>query len=428
MFVPTFAGLIVFVLLALPVAAIVTMLAFTLDQTVSFMPLTQALGDVAWSASSDFLLVAIPLFILLGEIILRGGLAQNMYNAMTAWVSWLPGGLMHSNIAAAALFGGPAGSSVATAATVGTIAIPVAKKHRYNEPLFLGSLAAGGTLGILIPPSVTMIVYGVLTNTSVPRLYMAGMIPGLVLTLMFMGYIALRCMANPSLDGDRPVVTWADRWRSLPDLLPMTILFVVIMGAIFIGLTSPTEAAALGIVVSLIMAAFARTLTWSMLVESIVNSMRTSATIMLIVLAAYYLNFVMATVGATSAITGFISALDMPAPLLLLTVVLILLIVGCMMDSLSIMIMFIPIVTPVVMHAGYDPVWFGIVIVLIIECGLIMPPMGLNLFVIQNIRKTGNISDVITGSAPFVLIMLLLVLLLYIFPGIALWLSDLVYA
>jgi C4-dicarboxylate transporter DctM subunit len=420
-------GLLVLVLLSLPVAAVLMALAYALDVSAAFMPLTRALGDVAWGASSDFLLLSIPLFVLLGEIVLRAGIAHRMYDAMTAWVSWLPGGLMHSNIAASSLFAATAGSSVATAATVSTIALPQAKKNGYDERLFLGSIAAGGTLGILIPPSVTMIVYGVLTQTSVPRLYMAGLIPGLLLAVLFMLFIAVRCYMRPSLDGLKPKFTWSERMRVLPDLLPPLLLFATVVGSIYAGLASPTEAASLGIIAALGLAVWTGTLSRRMLAECFVGMMKTSAMIMLIVVAAYYLNFVMATVGATSAISNFVGALDMPPALLLLVVVTIFLIVGFFMESLSIMIMLVPIVTPVVVAAGFDPVWFGIVVVLMIETGLITPPVGLNLFVVQNIRGSGPITDVMVGSVPFVFVMLAMVFMLWLFPEIALGLPNLIY-
>ena len=206
--------------LALPVAGALGVLGLLLDQIHSSMPLTLALGEVAWSTSQDFLLVAIPMFILLGEILLRAGVAERMYAAMANWLSWLPGGLMHSNIGACTVFAATSGSSVATAATVGTVSLPLIERYGYNERLFLGTLAAGGTLGILIPPSINMIIYAVLTDTSIPRLYLAGIIPGLGMALMFMGLVLGLCLLRPAWGGRRPPATWGQRIASLPSLLP----------------------------------------------------------------------------------------------------------------------------------------------------------------------------------------------------------------
>ena len=247
----TLVALLVLMALAIPVAASMGVLALFLEAVYSQLPLVRAMGEVAWSASNEFLLVSVPLFILLGEILLRSGFAERMYGSLIHWVSWLPGGLMHSNIAACAMFAATSGSSVATAATVGTVALPQARRFGYNERLFLGTLAAGGTLGILIPPSINMIVYAVLTNTSVPKLYLAGMIPGLVLCGLFMLTVVLLCWARPSWGGKRMGATWGQRFAGLVHLLPPLGIFVVVVGSIYAGVATPTEAASLGVVAAL---------------------------------------------------------------------------------------------------------------------------------------------------------------------------------
>ena len=237
--------------LALPVAGALGVLGLLLDQIYSSMPLTLALGEVAWSTSKDFLLVAIPMFILLGEILLRAGVAERMYGAMSKWMSWIPGGLMHSNIGACTLFAATSGSSVATAATVGTVALPLVEKYGYNERLFLGTLAAGGTLGILIPPSINLIIYAVLTDTSIPKLYLAGIIPGLGMALLFIVMVLALCLLRPGWGGRRMTSTWTERLASLVHLLPPLGIFMVVVGSIYVGLATPTEAAALGVVSAL---------------------------------------------------------------------------------------------------------------------------------------------------------------------------------
>ncbi|TXL68842.1 TRAP transporter large permease [Zeimonas arvi] len=411
--------------LALPVAGALGTLGVLLDQIYSQMPLTLALGEVAWSSSKDFLLVAIPMFILLGEILLRAGVAERMYDAMVKWMSWLPGGLMHSNIGACTVFAATSGSSVATAATVGTVALPLVKKYGYNERLFLGTLAAGGTLGILIPPSINLIIYAVLTDTSIPKLYLAGIVPGLGLALAFMVMIVIVCLARPSWGGRRLSASWAERFASLPHLLPPLGIFLVVVGSIYAGIATPTEAASLGVVAALGLAWAYGKLSLDMLKEVLENSMRTTAMVMLIIVAAYFLNFVISAIGLTAMLTDFISGLGLSKFEMLLAIVVFYLILGCFMETLSMMITTIPIVAPVMFGLGFDPLWFGVVLVILIEMALITPPVGLNLFVVQSLRTHGTLNDVIAGSVPFVVAMLVMIALLAFFPGLALWLPGL---
>lgn len=408
--------------LALPVAAALGVLGMLLDKIYSSLPLTLALGEVAWSTSKDFLLVTIPMFILLGEILLRAGVAERMYGAMASWMSWIPGGLMHSNIGACTLFAATSGSSVATAATVGTVALPLVQRYGYNERLFLGTLAAGGTLGILIPPSINLIIYAVLTDTSIPRLYLAGIIPGLGMALLFIAMVLLICLVRPAWGGRPLRSSWAERFRSLVHLLPPLGIFLVVVGSIYAGLATPTEAAALGVVAALGLAWAYRRLSLAMLKEVFENSMRTNAMVMLIIVAAYFLNFVISAIGLTTVLTDYISGLGLSKTQMLVAVVLFYLVLGCFMETLSMMITTIPIVAPVMFALGFDPIWFGIVLVILIEMALITPPVGLNLFVVQSLRSRGSLNDVMAGSAPFVLVMLVMIALLAWFPGLALWL------
>jgi tripartite ATP-independent transporter DctM subunit len=418
----TLALLLGLLALALPVAAALGVLGMLLDKIYSSLPLTLALGEVAWSTSKDFLLVTIPLFILLGEILLRAGVAERMYGAMASWMSWIPGGLMHSNIGACTLFAATSGSSVATAATVGTVALPLVQRYGYNERLFLGTLAAGGTLGILIPPSINLIIYAVLTDTSIPRLYLAGIIPGLGMALLFIAMVLLICLVRPAWGGRPLRSSWAERFRSLVHLLPPLGIFLVVVGSIYAGLATPTEAAALGVVAALGLAWAYRRLSLAMLKEVFENSMRTNAMVMLIIVAAYFLNFVISAIGLTTVLTDYISGLGLSKTEMLVAVVLFYLVLGCFMETLSMMITTIPIVAPVMFALGFDPIWFGIVLVILIEMALITPPVGLNLFVVQSLRSRGSLNDVMAGSAPFVLAMLAMIALLAWFPGLALWL------
>ena len=414
--------LLVFMALAIPVAASLGVLGLALEQIYSQLPLQRAMGEVTWSASNEFLLVSVPLFILLGEILLRSGFAERMYGALIKWVSWLPGGLMHSNIAACAIFAATSGSSVATAATVGTVALPQAKRFGYNERVFLGTLAAGGTLGILIPPSINMIIYAVLTNTSVPKLYLAGIVPGIVLTLLFMLTVIVLCAWRPAWGGQRMSATWRERFASLQHLVPPLGIFLVVVGSIYAGIATPTEAASLGVVASLGLAWWAGRLNFRMLKEAIEGTMRSTAMVMLIVLAAYFLNFVISAIGLTTLLTNFIEGLGWSPMMMLFAVVIFYVVLGCFMETLSMMITTIPIIAPVMFKLGFDPIWFGIMIILLIETALVTPPVGLNLFVVQNLRKSGSLNDVIIGTLPFVLALFVMLLVLAIFPQLTLWL------
>jgi len=416
--------LLALMLLAIPVAAAMGVLGLVLGQMYAFLPVSRVAGEIAWTSSNEFLLVALPLFILLGELLLRSGLAEKMYEALARWLSWLPGGLMHSNIAACALFAATSGSSVATAATVGTVALPQSQRFGYNERLFLGSLAAGGTLGILIPPSINMIVYAVLTNTSVPRLYLAGVIPGALLALSFMVIIALACLWRPAWGGQRVVSSLAACIAGLVHLAPPLGIFLVVVGSIYAGVATPTEAASLGVMAGLGLAAWNRTLNWTMLRETLLGTMKSTGMIMLIIVAAYFLNFVMSAIGLTTRLTNSVQGLGLSKWEMLFAVVVFYVILGCFMETLSMMITTIPVIAPVMQAMGFDMVWFGIVIIVLVETALITPPVGLNLFVVHNLRKSGSMNDVMFGALPFVAAMFVLLLALAVFPGLALWLPG----
>jgi C4-dicarboxylate transporter DctM subunit len=303
--------------------------------------------------------------------------------------------------------------------------------RKYNESLFLGSLAAGGTLGILIPPSISLILIGLLTNTSVPELYLAGIIPGVLLSLLFIAVIAVFCVARPSLGGEPVKTSWSMRFRSLPDLLAPAILFVCVVGSIYGGIATPTEAASIGVVVALIVAASSGSLTLGMLLAAFEGTMRTTGMIMLITFAAIFLNFVLGFVGLTTAIVDTINALGLTPVQTVLCLVVFYLVIGMFMETLSMLLTTVPIVFPIVSALGvpeFSDVWFGILMILLMETALITPPIGMNLYVVQSIRsRGGRFKDVASGSLPFVLIMLIMIGLLIAFPVIATWLPDRIY-
>ncbi|CAH0305581.1 C4-dicarboxylate TRAP transporter large permease protein DctM [Pseudomonas sp. Bi70] len=414
-------------LLGLSVAAAVSvgLLGMSLAELFSALPLSNAMGEIAWSTGAEFLLVAIPLYILMGELLVCSGVAGRMYSAADKWLSWLPGGLMNSNIGASALFSATSGSSVATAATISTIALPEQQRKGYPAPLFLGSIAAGGTLGILIPPSINMILFALIANLSVPKLYLAATIPGLLLCVMFVAMIVITCMIWPRLGGTRQRATWAERLASVPDLLPPLAIFVLVVGAIYSGFATASESAALGVLAAFGLGLWRRTFTWQNLGQAFESTMRTSGMIIFITLSAFFLNFVLSAIGLTPTLVSFITELDMSPMATLLAIILFYIVLGCFMDTLAMLITTAPLVVPVIVALGFDPLWFGVILIVLCEMGQITPPFGMNLFVVQSIRNQGSFMDVIYGALPFCFVLLLLIALLIVFPQLALWLPQL---
>ena len=420
--------LLIFVFIGIPVAAALGLLGLSLDWLYMDARLTRGMGEFVWQSGLNTLLVAVPMFVLLGEIMLRAGIARRMYDAISLWLSWLPGGLMHANIGTATILAASSGSSVATAATVGTVAYPQIKARGYNESLFLGSIAAGGTLGILIPPSVNLILYGMITNNSVPELYLAGLLPGLVLAASFMVTIALLCIFRSNLGGDKIDASWHDRIAALPQLLPPVILFALVVGSIYAGIATPTESASIGVVASLIIAWTAGRLNTDMLSAALEGTLRTTGMIMLIVAAAAFLNYVLGVIGITQLITETMANLGLTPLQTILMVIVFYLFLGMFMETLSMMLTTVPLVYPIVAQAGFDGIWFGILITLLIELALITPPIGLNLFVVQGVRADGGaIKDIFWGVLPFAITILVMIALLLVFPQLALWLPGVFY-
>ncbi len=379
------------------------------------------IGNLTWATSNEFLLISAPLFILTGDLLLRSGVTDRMYAALAAWLGGIPGGLLHTNIASCSLFAAISGSSVATAATIGTVAMPALKQRGYSERLSLGSIAAGGTLGILIPPSVNMIIYGAMTDTSIGRLFAAGVIPGIVLALAFMLLIFFFSVRDRRTVQASPPLR--ERLLLLGDLLPIGFVFLVVMGSLYSGLATPTESAALGVLAAAAVAWWHGRLSIRVLNESFRSTMRTTGMVMLIIVAAFFLNFVLSLVGLPQAVTQWVKGLGISPLQTIYLLFLVYLVLGCFLETLSMMITTIPVVTPLVVALGFDPVWFGIFVVLMCELALITPPVGMNLFVVQGLRRPGSdMNDVILGVLPFMLVMMLFTAILIHFPDLALWL------
>ncbi|MEO8280810.1 MAG: TRAP transporter large permease [Ideonella sp.] len=419
-----FAVMLGMMLIGLPIAVSMAAVGILGGLLAYGMPFINSIAPVIWGVHNDNLLTSIPLFVLMGELLLRSGIADRMFGALAAWLGRLPGGLLHTNVGCSALFAATSGSSVATAATIGTVALPSLYKRGYPMNMSLGSIAAGGTLGILIPPSVNMIIYGSLTDTSISKLFIAGIIPGLLLAASFMGFILAHALITGSSIREEKVPL-AARLRLLKDLIAPGVVFFIVMGSLYSGLATTTESAALGVMASLFFAAKSRKLSWLLLQHCFVQTAKTSGMILLIITAAFILNLAISLTGVAEAMTAWVTSFGLSATQLLLVLVVFYLVLGMFMDVLSMMVSTIPITFPIVTAMGIDPVWYGIFIVLMCELGMITPPVGMNLFVVHGIRPDkGGIRDAIVGALPYVGIMILFTILLMVFPGIATWLPG----
>ena len=413
---------IVFFCAGIYVAAALGVLGLLAGFALSDRPLHLFIGEIIWIPSVNFVLVAVPLFLLMGELLLRAGLSERLYRALNLWFGKLPGGLLHTNIVSCAIFSAIAGSSVATAATIGSVALPYFEGTRYNPRMVLGSLAAGGALGNLIPPGITFIVYGLITETSVGKLYIAAFIPGFLMAGLFMlvilGYAM--CFGAPVVD-ER--ASWGARFRSLRDLVPTAVLILVVLGTIYAGVATPTEAAALGVLGSLVFAAFARRLTLGVVHAAARATARTTSLIGLIILAGFVLNYVLSSLRLPQALAGMVKDLALPSWGIMLIIIGFYLALGTFMEGFSMIITTLPVVFPVVLALGYDPIWFGVIITMLIEIAMISPPDGAVMYVLQGMRiQPGPITDVFIGVTPFVLVYIGGVILMMIFPDIVLWL------
>ena len=382
------------------------------------------LESVVWNTVDNFVLTSVPLFLFMGTVILHSGISTRFYRSLALWMNRVPGGLAQTNILACSIFAALCGSSVATAASIGAIAIPEMQRRGYGVRPMTGTLAAGGTLGILIPPSIPLIIYGSTVSESVGRLFVAAVIPGLLMAVLFMAYLAIHARLRPHefAPPDAPV-PFAVKMAGLWDVLPLVLLAALIFGGIYAGIMTPTEAAGIGAVGAVVIAGLYGGLTMDVIKRSLLDTLRTNAMILLIIIGAQIMSFALVSAGIPRAIVASIQAINASPQVVLLLVCVMYLVLGCLVDALSLMLLTLPVVFPVMMAAGYDPLWFGIVLVILLEIGLITPPVGMNLFVIQGLAKT-SLGNVGWGSLPYVLLMILGVVLLTIFPQIALWLPK----
>lgn len=384
--------------------------------------LLPAISYQLWGTTNSFILTAVPLFIFMGEIMYHSGISEGLYNGVTTWVARLPGGLLHTNVVSCALFAAISGSSVATAGTMGTVAVPDQMGRNYDRRLVLGSITASGTLGILIPPSLTMIIYGAWVECSIARLFAGGILPGLIIAMMFMLYIGITCYRRPEL-APRVESSWKDRLLSIRDVWPGVSLIIFIFGAIFSGLMTPTETAAVAAAAALFLSAVLRKFSFRLLYDCALNTVYTTAMILIIVASAKIMVMSLIYLGVITAIPHMIESLNLAPVVIFIFIYFMYLILGCLTDSISLLMVTLPFVHPILLYLGTDLIWFGVVATVLLEIGLITPPVGMNLYVMMGVTGC-SLPEISKSILPFFLILLIGVALLQVFPQLALWLPG----
>ena len=386
------------------------------------IPIDRLVARDVWGSITGDELVTLPLFILMGDILFHTKLSESLFKGLSPWVNRLPGKLLHVNVLGCTMFAAVSGSSAATTATVGRMTLAELLKRGYDRDLAMGSLAGAGTIGLLIPPSIPMVVYGVLAETSILDLFIAGVIPGLIVAALFMGWIAFRAITTPSVAPDAAEhVTWRERFVALRDLLPVVFLIACVIGSMYAGLASVTEAAAVGVGGALLVAALQKTLTWANLKSSLFSTVRTCSMIGLILCGALFMAKAMTFLGIPAAVSAWVTSLQLSPYMLIFVLLIVYLILGTALDGLSAMVMTLPVALPLVAQAGFDPVWFGIFIVVTIELSNVSPPVGFNLFVIQ--QMTGDTQTRVARAAlPFCVLLCVFVAVMTVYPQIATWL------
>ena len=391
----------------------------------SSAPAGAVMATTVWGQSWSWALTALPLFIWMGEILFRTKLAADMFSGLAPWMSALPGRLLHVNVAACGLFAAVSGSSAATTATIGRITIPELRKREYDDRVAIGSLAGSATLGFLIPPSIILIVYGVAADVSISRLFIAGILPGIMLVALFMGYIVLWALLNPSrMPPPEPRVPFLARVQATAGLLPIVGLMVAVIGSIYAGIATATEAAAVGVLGALVLSAATGSLTRASFVASVAGAVRTTAMVTLILAAAAFLSVSMGFSGIPRDLAAWVGSLGLSSFELLMALTLLFVVMGCFLDGISIVVLTAAVIMPIVQQAGIDLIWFGIYMVVVIEMSQITPPVGINLFILQSMTGR-DILWVAVAALPFFFVLILATIILIVFPEIATFLPSL---
>ena len=387
-------------------------------------PVGDAMATTMWSMGSSWSLTALPLFVWMGEILFRTKLSENLFKGLSPWLSKLPGGLIHVNILGCAIFAAISGSSAATVATVGKMSIPELRKRNYPENFLLGTLAGSGTLGLLIPPSIILIIYGVTVEESIAKLFIAGVIPGILLALLFMTYIVVWSIKNKKI---MPVIsedfTFIEKIKKSGQLLPVILLIFAVIGSIYAGIATATEAASLGVLGALILSYFQKSLTKESFTKSLLGATKTSCMIAFILAGSSFLTLAMAFTGLPKNLAVFIETLHLSPYMLLLVLTLFYIILGMFLDGISAVVLTMAIIEPMIRQAGFDMIWFGIYLVIVVEMAQITPPVGFNLFVLQGMAKK-DMGFIARSSFPLFILMILAVIIIIVFPQLALWLPE----
>ena len=390
----------------------------------STVPIEKSLATSMWQTTASWTLAALPLFIWMGEILYRARLSEILFRGIAPWVTWLPGQLMHVNVLGCGIFAAICGSSAATVATIGRMSLPELQRNGYNRTLSVGSLAGSGTLGLLIPPSIIMIVYGVSADVSIIRLFLAGVLPGAMLIVLFMGYIAFMAVIRTDVSPkDAEPLGFREKIARSGALFPIVLLILAVIGSIYLGIATATEAAAGGVIGALLLAAWTRSLSPRMLFESLLSATCLSCMIFFILAGAAFLTTSLAYTGLPRALAGWIGQMDLHPYALMAALCVLYIVLGCFIEGISMIVLTATVVVPLVSAAGFDLIWFGIFVIIVVEMAQITPPLGFNLFVIQGLTGM-NIFGVARAAIPFFLLLLTGAVLLTLFPAIATWLPS----
>lgn len=389
-------------------------------------PVGNMIPQIAFTSNESFVLTCLPLFVLMGELLLTSGISKSLYSTLRLWVEWIPGRLLHSNILACTIFAAVSGSSAVTAATIGSIAAPELKELGYAAGPSVGTLAGAGTLGLLIPPSIVMIVYGAITGVSVERLFAAGIIPGLMLSALFMTYIIIYCHFRPeAAPGVKRKIRWGKKLIETLRILPTFLLISIVLGVIYAGIATPTEAGAVGALGAIVVAYGYGNLNWKVFRRAAFSTVNTTCMIMMIVTGASILSSCLAYLQIPQNMMNILVSLRLSKWFVFIIFCLIYIGLGCLFDGISMMLLTLPVIYPIVIGLGFNPVWFGVVLVILIETGQITPPVGFNLFILKNITGE-DIGFIVRNSLPFFFLMLLGIIIITMFPGMVLWLPKVI--
>ena len=387
-------------------------------------PVGDAMATTIWGTSSSWTLTALPLFVWMGEILFRTKLSENLFEGLSPWMQKLPGGLIHVNVVGCALFAAISGSSAATVATVGKMSIPELRKRNYPEKILLGSLAGSGTLGLLIPPSIILIIYGVTVQESIAKLFIAGILPGIMIALIFMFYVIIWSLMNKKIMPQSiESFTFVEKFKRSRKLLPVIILILAVIGSIYSGVATATEAASLGVVGALILSYFQKSLTLENFKESLLGATKTSCMIAFILAGSSFLSLAMGFTGLPRSLAIWIESMELSPYVLIFVLMIFYIILGMFLDGISAVVLTMAIIEPMIRQAGFDMIWFGIFLVIVVEMAQITPPVGFNLFVLQGMANK-DMGFIAKSAFPLFLLMIFAVFIIIIFPEIALWLPE----